>query len=60
MRRGFYVTGIVVFIAVALAAAAHLILKVGWLWTLLVAPIAILLLGLTVQAAGILSREEPK
>jgi ATP/ADP translocase len=43
-----------------LAAGAHLILKVGWLWTLLVAPLAILVLGLTAQAAGILSREEPK
>ena len=47
-----------VLILAALAAAAYLVWRLGWVWTLVVAPAAVLLIGLLIQGAGILSREE--
>lgn len=52
--------GLVVLVGLALAAAAHIVLKIGWLVTLLVAPMVVLVLGLIIQVLGILSREEPR
>jgi hypothetical protein len=46
-------------LGLAVGAGAYLS-KQGIVWALVVAPPAILIIGLLVQAAGILSREEPK
>jgi len=58
-RRPLLLLTLCVFAGAAIGLSLHFILHVGWVWVLVVAPVAIALLGLVVQALGILSREEP-
>jgi hypothetical protein len=51
--------GLASTLGLAIGAAAYLFSTQGLVWALFVAPPTILIIGLLVQAGGILSREEP-